>query len=1148
MEYIDLVLSGKSVSLDIQSGDSAYNTLVRNGAKLRISAGGRVEITTVMNSTTISNAGSALSTFLSGGSMVLQSGGVADTVAVLRNARLTVSDGAVATGLYVSSGNVNAVVRGGDGTTLISGVNEKGEFFLSGGTASNFLMNSLGQLTVSSGGTAADTTVRFGGYLTVMSGARATGIDQRAGGYVRADVYGGDETTVACGVNASGSFSLSGGVASNFILYDGGAQQIFSGGTALNTHVSGLRAFQYVWSKGVTSDTSVFKNGVVNVYDGGIARNVTIASGGSMVTCDGGQVSGATVQGTLLIDSGSTGEGESGGLAAVRDVTVLSGGTLGINKKANFSGEITVCGTLKIASGVTISELTVSSTGSALVAGTFDVRESSWNTTASRGGTVNVSSGATLFNLATVSGARVNFAAGAVLAGTSFEIAESTVYCGGAALGMTAAGGEIRELGADGQAYHLTFGSGVTVAGAVVGNGGRLCALSGARISGARVSGGVLEVLDAGAVLADTTVAAGGSLLLVSGADTGKRLFFDYSDTLSGGAMTAMVNDFSLLSPETALCLVGTSDGGVYSVDPAGTSDLYVCCMPTRMYSGAIKAGERTVNAFIGMAHAFDAAGTSITASAFEVAAFDSAAALDDSATRIGNDRAAKWTNFSVSSGAVLTLAATSFDGGDAWLELDGTNLENTSLYGAAANLDFGGAVNLLATSGAALGNLAAGAAARGSVAGVKLTVDDATLGLAYAGGFGTVAGSVETLFAAGSATKDFYAGALANYAKTGKVTGAGDITMEIDDGRFDGNIYGAAAVKAGGATSLVHTAGDVTLTIRGGSATAGQKACIFAGGYATGSAASETAVYEVGDITVGISGGDWGTAAGGRGVFGGVFASLVTAEAGNVSLTVTGGEMGNLYGGGWAQKGGTSIVGNVNISISGGTIANVFGGGAHSMERNKGFTTVAGDITVTVAGGTISNAIYARGQLDGDEVTGNAEVIFTGAQDFAFNDGVYGYSYVGGAEASDATLTFSDYTGVFAGAVGGFAGTTLAGNTAMTLATAAADVSNGAWTFDVAERRAAFADTAMLNWAAAKFTDPNRPVVITLNLAAGNDTEWCLVNAAAGTNYDRFDVQVDEASILADTLGLGDVIADGDYAGWGFTVEDAVLKFKNLA
>jgi len=1137
--YNDLVLSGKGVSMTISNGDSAYNTLVRNGAKLNISSGGYVETTTVLNSTTISNAGSAVSTFLSGGTMVLSSGAVADTVSVLRNARLTVSSGAVATGLYVSSGNVNAVVKGGDETTLVTGVNEKGEFFLSNGVASNFLMNSLGQLTVSGGGIALNTTIRFGGYLTVMSGGVATGIEQAAGGFVRADVYGGDPNTVACGNNASGEFSLSGGVASNFILYDGGAQQVFSGGTALHTLVSGQRAFQYVWSGGVASNTSIFKNGIAQIYDGGIARDTTVSSGGSMVTNDGALVSGATVMGLLLIDSGSTGEGESGGIATVSDVTVLSGGTLSINKKANFS-DISILGTLAISSGISVDDLTVSSGGSAAVAGVFTLAAgSSWNTCVAKTGRVYVGSGATLFNLETVSGARVDFASGAVLAGTSFDIAENTVCCGAAVLGMTASGGVISDLGADGKAYDLTFGSGVTVLGASVADGERLSALN-------------------GAVLYETVVSAGGFLVLAAGADTGKRIFFDFAGA-SGGSVESMVNDLSLISSGAAICLTGFADGGVYTVASGGT-DRYVCCDPWGAYDNAVSKGETILNAFGGMIYSFDDDGETVAATALTTeqapAVLDSAAALNDSGTEIYYDPAdpgvydlsAVWTDFSVSSGAVLH-AITEYIEGDAWLKLEGTDLSGAQLFGTDDNLEIDGGMNLYLTSGAKVGALVAGAGSGGAVAGVRLTIDSATLERAsYAGGIGRVGhydpewvlDDVVTYVKYGVFERDFYAGSLANYAKTETGTDIRDVTLTVDGGSFGGNLYGASAVKAGSSGDTnVHTVHDVNVTLNGGSAEM-QKFCLFGGGYATGS--TEANVYKVeGSVTIDVNAGSWGSVNGGRGIFGGIFVSGVHASVGEVNISISGGSMGNVYGGGWAQKGGASSVGNVNITVTGGTIANVFGGGSHS---DSGGATLAANVTITVSGGEITGGVYARGHIVGDSVTGSAKVIFTGAESFTFADGVYGYNYVGGEDPSTATLNYTDYVGIFSGAIGGFAGITLDGDTAMTLGTAADDVSNAAWNFNTADRSAAFADTAMLNWTAANFTGDT----ITLNLATGDTNEWSLVTAATDTVYNKFDVQVNGESILSNTIGLNEAITGGAYDGWGFTLEDTTLKFKQLA
>ena len=265
------------------------------------------------------------------------------------------------------------------------------------------------------------------------------------------------------------------------------------------------------------------------------------------------------------------------------------------------------------------------------------------------------------------------------------------------------------------------------------------------------------------------------------------------------------------------------------------------------------------------------------------------------------------------------------------------------------------------------------------------------------------------------------------------------------------------------------------------------------------------------------------------------VSASKVTAEAGNVTLTITGGEMGNVYGGGWSQKGGTSIVGDVNLSISGGTVANVFGGGSTST---SGGSTYAEDVTITVSGGAITGAIYARGQGTDDHVTGTATVKFTGAEDLGCE--VYGYSYVG-STANDATLTFNGYTGTFSGKVGGFSSIAFNDGAAATIANTA-DVSNGAWEFDLSARDAELADTSLLTWSNADFAGDT--VKVSFADATQAQAGWSIADAAfTGATFDLWIGGSEIASVAYDTA-----IADGDWAGWKFTSVGGTLKFANLA
>ena len=108
-----------------------------------------------------------------------------------------------------------------------------------------------------------------------------------------------------------------------------------------------------------------------------------------------------------------------------------------------------------------------------------------------------------------------------------------------------------------------------------------------------------------------------------------------------------------------------------------------------------------------------------------------------------------------------------------------------------------------------------------------------------------------------------------------------------------------------------------------------------------------------------------------------------------------------------------------------------------------------------------------------------------------------------------------------------------------MTLSTAAADVSNSAWTFDMAARDAALAGTSLLTWSTADFAGDT----VTLKLGA-TATEWSLVSAASTTAYGTFGVDG-----VAAELALDEKISGGTaYDGWGFTLDGSVLKFKQLA
>jgi len=1077
---------------------------------------------------------------------------------------------------------------------------------IEGLNANSAVVSSGGTLTLTDGGSATDLTLNANGAVQVRNGGSASRAIVSGGKLTVAD--GGHVDTLTVDGHAANNGVIVNGRVDNLIASDAnlvvGAVSVGRGGMLSGAVLSGTlgRNIITLTDEGRINDADV-QNGNIYINASGTLSNLR-QSGGQVIA----RGSGAIVDGADVLKAGNVTNGgelyvQNGGSAF--NITVSSGGSLMVEMKPTYAHgtdknplaqnvDVQSGGFAAAREGATLAGLRVSNGGiasassgtiiDAAIAGTVNLMSSGAamiDADILYGGIVRVFSGAVLSGAvaqrgaaitvdggklvdATVAG-RLNFYENkpfAILTGSCTNIAEGTLfYEGQTAVSGSAEFGILSGLNANGSAFKLSVGDGIVVKDAKLDNSDiRISAFDGASVDGTQVNagaiicnsqafgtmtnvtlsggqmnlsgtakakrtiienGGKLYVNASTASFDDTILKVGGQIIFsagVTGVDTGKSLTLDFVKT--AGTMNV---DLSKLANSTTIYATGVETVGTYTL---GTGSRNGITQKWGLYENTLVNGGTWDDALNEVTYSFN--GTALTTAALEIRTGAAAGLSGDNYTALRtNDRAAKWT----SAADNATLVTENFSG-DAYLTVAGDAAK--AIYGAG--VDFAGTVNLDAKSGT-IRNLAAGAEAGKTVGAVKLTFDGATLaGAGYAGGFGSVTGETETLITTGSFTKDFYAGALAN--KLDSVTSVGDVSMTIDGGTFSGNIFGASAVKTvAGKNGTRHTAGDVTLTVTGGSTTKGTQACIFAGGYATGDATGT--VYTVDSVTATISGGSWGEAAGGRGVFGGIFASGVTAKAGNVNLTVSGdATMGNVYGGGWAQKNGSSIVGDVNLTISGGTIANVFGGGSHST---SGGTTETGDITITVSGGDITGAIYARGQLEGD-TTGAASVIFTGATDFACD--VYGYSYVG-SETGDAALSFSGYTGEFAGALGGFNGITLDGSTAMTLSTESGSVSNGKWVFDLTDRADVLAGASLLTWDDADFAGDS------IKVSFADDTQaqggWNIAAVAEAFNDTSFDVEIGGSEIVSGLAYKGQ-IGSGDYQGWGFELESGVLKFKNLA
>ena len=1090
--------TSNTVEFWFQGAGTATNVTFNTNAYLHLHAGGKV-----------------IGGTFNGARLSIKGGGIAENLTILKSDE---SSEPTSHGLF-------------DGLMSNCTIAENGVFRISGGTATGTVIGGANARFNVYGGTVSDTTVGKGGHLSILGGT-VSATKAVSGGEVR--VSGGTVNDLRLSGGVYGSATVSGAVTST--LLSATTATIYNGATVSGALIEDYAVIDV--SKGGTLCDATLRMNSASVIKNKYAR----------ININGGLVSGGSIAGNgntiefYMNNQGAAAEG------VASDVTFDRGTYI-----ATYSNTVVSGGTFK--------------------AGTISMR----------GGTVRgtvLSGGAAEFQATggTIEGVTV-CGTGVVKANNTKAVVRNATFVSG---GVMSVGNLAQEVSGNvvSEGGSVIVSHDAIITGTIIRDGGFVQLVSGATVTDTTVSsGGYLQAAGSAkqGVINGLTVLSGGKLLLtansasVAGLNAEDGAVISLSFTNATAATAAAFDTLANCDATIELLNVGTTTK-TFNVATTGNAEQQFAMLGSGVFEGVFKAGDVYVDPFTQQQLTVAVDATTIDVVKYVRTTTDEAATFATSGATInGGDKELMWNGATVTGAVKLidTDAAAAITG-DAWLDICACSAgTGAAIYGTDVNVNFDGKVQYQLHAGGAVGNFAAGANYGGSVKGVDiLTYNTTYTGVGYAGGFGTVQNEVEVVFAGGNTlNKDFYAGALYNAGKVAAstTTSVGSIKATIGEKSTDtisvkGNFYGASAVKAGTVTTVenqaaFHTVGDVELTLRAGAATKSD-ICVFAGGYATGhDTAKLAAVYTVASVTATITGGTWGGAHGGRGVFGGAFASDnvaagdeaagVCAKVGNVNLTISGGTMGNVYGGGWAQKGARSEVENVNITVTGGTIANIFGGGSTSASQDSSTgSTVTGDVTITVSGGTISGAIFAKGQSATDSVA-SATVVFTGKK--AFGCDVYGYSYVGGTEASNAALSFGGYTGTFSGSIGGFDGITLKDGTNMTIALGEGEsVSNTAWKFDAAERDLGLTDTAFLNWTAADFADDT----ITLNLATGDANEWSLVTAAATTAYNKFDVQIDGTSILSETIGLDQQIAGTGtaYDGWGFTNDNGTLKFAKLA
>ncbi|MDR2055548.1 MAG: autotransporter domain-containing protein, partial [Desulfovibrio sp.] len=691
-------------------------------------------------------------------------------------------------GQYVSSGGV------ANSTTVNAGGHQT---VYSGGVANDARIFNFASQYVSSGGVANSTTINSGGTQSVHSGGSSLDVVQSAGGNVFVEVIGGDNGTKISGTNASGVFSYSGGVASNFILYAGGYQNISSGGVA-NAATVNSGGDQYVYAGGEANSTTVNAFGGQYVSSGGVANAATVNSGGTQSVYAGGAANDTTVG-----NGGS--QWVSGGVAS--GTTVSSGGRQIVSSGGMLAGSnfIAEGGALEAAEVVFRDEATVlriESDSDTVQAAAF------------RGAGTLIKEGTGTLTLA---GANV-YTGGTVISAGTLEITGS--------LG-TAAGGHAGGITNDGSLVFNQTG-GQILSGDIAGGGDLSKTGSGTLVLTGAVSqknitleAGRLDIGQGGVAAYglftaedNTTLgltAGGGPALAAGSAAIGNSVTLDIL-SYDGESAHTLIRAAGGITGDFAAVKAGGAD--VAPPDPAATPDVFMSVTVDKVAGGT----ELEVKQGLIWERSRDAHGTFNVATAFTL--------NTDLADNTGGAWAYGWdgTTLTKTGAGTLTLAGeNAYTGGTVVRE--GT-LEVT---GSLGNGDHDGDI---AADGSLVFNQAGDQTLRGDIAGAGgltktgagtltltgkntyaggTTVRGGALGIASDGNIGTGANTLDggVLLLTGSGyAKDWTLGAGTNAVDTGggvnfsgvfsgagglTKTGAGTLTLT------NGNTYaGNTAVSAG--------------------------------------------------------------------------------------------------------------------------------------------------------------------------------------------------------------------------------------------------------------------------------------------------------------------------------------------------------------
>ncbi|MFA6104284.1 MAG: AIDA repeat-containing protein, partial [Victivallaceae bacterium] len=285
--------------LTVLSGNSAVNTVITSG-NLIISSGGVANNTTIYyyGHQYISSGGMTNDTIVDRGWQYIYAGGMASATTI-NNGDQNVCG--VANSTTINGGNQDVYFGGVANITVINSGGKQDVGY--GGMANSTTINSGGSQVVWSGG-ANFTIIGSGGSQRISSGCSANVINQQSGAAIIADTG----ATITGGTNARtdghSAFSIVSGVASNFLLENGGYLTIWSGHSAVDTVIA--YGCQNIYSGGTANFATINSGGTQLISYGGVA-NSTIMKNGSQYIYFGGTANSTVISsGKMWISSGGT--------------------------------------------------------------------------------------------------------------------------------------------------------------------------------------------------------------------------------------------------------------------------------------------------------------------------------------------------------------------------------------------------------------------------------------------------------------------------------------------------------------------------------------------------------------------------------------------------------------------------------------------------------------------------------------------------------------------------------------------------------------------------------------------------------------------------------------------------------------------------